>query len=114
MATVNYFADNSNAFTSEIITSKNYLTGQDVTPETLKSGNHLYVFASPRSTLKVYISYDGGAFEHLGTVTEDPRRFDLGKQKFYYFQLKFVESSSNKPFEIRGYSMDFDIEQEKR
>ena len=110
MGFCNYFDDNSSAFTAEFITQKNYITE----PDQLKSGNYLYLFASPRSTLRVLISYDGGQYESLGSVIENPQRFDLGKKKFYYFQLKVVESSSNKPFEVQAYTIDYDLEGERR
>jgi hypothetical protein len=106
----NYYSDNEAAFTAEFITQKNYLKYE----EKLKSGITLYCYATPRSTLKVFIGYDKKQWKLLGTITENPQRFDLGVEKFYYFRLKVVESSSNEPFQFDGYTIEYNIEEEKR
>ena len=106
----NYHSDNDAAFTAEIITQKNFLKVE----EKLKSGITLFCYASPRSTLKVFIGYDNKQWELLGTIKEFPQRFDLGMKKFYYYRLKIVESSSNEPFQFDGYTIEYNLEEEKR
>ena len=105
MSVLNYRSDAGTAITAEIITHPDYCEA----PENLKQINQLYIFATPRSTLKVFISFDGGDWELLGQVNDHPQFFDVGYVKCYYFQLKLTEASSNAPFEWQGYTKIFDV-----
>lgn len=108
-----YTSDSGGAITAEVITNKNFLTTIG-DPEDLKRLDTLYFFATPRSTLKVFISYDGGDWDYLGTIKEYPQRFDLGGKKCYYIELKFTESSSNMPFIAEAYVVRGDKIPEQR
>ena len=110
MAFTQYYSDGSNAITAEIITQKNYI----IEPDQLKVIDKIYIFASPRSTLKVFVSYDGKDWEELGTVTDNPKRFDCGMKKCHYLQLKITESSSNEAFQFDGYTILYELSSERR
>ena len=110
MGTQNYYSDDNAAFTAEIITQKNYINE----PDKIKSGMTLFAYATPRSTLKIYISYDNKDWKYLGSLKENPQRIDLGMEKFYQFRLKVVESSTNEPFQFDGYTIEYNLEEEKR
>lgn len=102
MPSLDYLDDNGTAITAEVLTHKDFLpTIGD--PDEVKMLKYLYVFATPVSTLKLFISYDGGDFEQLGTITAYPQRFDLGHKKCHYIRLKFTESSGNKRFVYEGH-----------
>lgn len=102
MPPVDYLSDNGTAITAEYLGNKDWLpTIGD--PDEEKQLKYLYVYASPISTLRVFISYNGGDFEYLGAVSDYPQRFDLGFKKCHYIQLKVTESSSNKRFIFEGY-----------
>ena len=110
MPTQPYFDDDGTAITAEVVTQPNYIAE----PDQIKVVSRLFVFATPRSTLKVHISYGGGDWSELGQVKSSPQRFDLGMKKCYYLQLKITESSSNEPFDFSGYTIEYELSKEVR
>jgi hypothetical protein len=97
-----YYSDAGSAITAEVETVRDFLP-EIGDPDERKKLNYLYIFATPISTLRVFISYDGEDFELLGQVTEYPQKFSLGGKKCSFIQLKFTESSSNRQFNIEAY-----------
>lgn len=112
MAFVEYLSDNGTAITSEIEFLRDYL-GNLGDPDDEKMLKYLYVWATPISTLKFFISYDDGDYEYLGGVDEYPKRFDLGHTKCKHIKLKATESSTNKPFIVEAYMIIGDKVQER-
>ena len=97
-----YLSDAGAAISSEVLMGKDFLKNLG-DPDDVKILQHLYVWASPISTMNIFISYDDEDFESLGTVREYPQRFDLGYKKCRSIELKVVESSTNKRFILESY-----------
>lgn len=97
-----YRSDAGSKITAEVITQKDFLPSIGG-PDDEKILQYLYVFLEPISTVRLFIKYNDGDWEELGSVKSYPQKFDLGHKKVRYIQLKLVESSTNKAFVWEGY-----------
>ena len=79
--------------------------------EVIIKGNEVLFYDLATHTLT---PVSGLKLSKAGTIKEFPQRFDLGMKKFYYYRLKIVESSSNEPFQFDGYTIEYNLEEEKR